>query len=74
MLLTTICISFISQLTLVYVPFMQAIFQTDALPWSDLSTLLILAVTSFVLHEGRRRYERTLDVDAYTDVSVAELA
>ena len=74
MLLTTISISFISQLALVYVPFMQAVFQTEALPWSDLSTLLLLALTSFVLHEGRRRYERTHCLSTYTSGAVDSLA
>ena len=74
MLLITISISFISQLALVYVPFMQAIFQTEALPSSDLSTLLLLALMSFVLHEGRRRYERTLNVATYTNIAIDDLA
>jgi Ca2+-transporting ATPase len=52
------------QLTLVYVPFMQAIFQTEALLWRDLFTLLALAGTSMVLHEGRRRYERSVNGSA----------
>ncbi|KAK7472290.1 High affinity Ca2+/Mn2+ P-type ATPase-like protein [Stygiomarasmius scandens] len=58
MLLTTVSISAITQLALVYVPVMQSIFQTDALDMRDFSVLLMLAGTSFVLHEGRRRYER----------------
>jgi Ca2+-transporting ATPase len=58
MLVATVSISFIVQLALVYVPFMQAIFQTEALLLRDLFTLLALAGTSMALHEGRRRYER----------------
>jgi Ca2+-transporting ATPase len=61
MLMITVAISFLSQLALVYVPFMQAIFQTEALPLDDLLLLLALAASSFVLHESRRRYERSLD-------------
>lgn len=61
MLITTVSISFFSQLCLVYVPFMQAIFQTEALRSQDLFTLLALAGTSMGLHEGRRRYERSLN-------------
>lgn len=60
MLLATISISFLVQLALIYVPFMQAIFQTQALEMSDLSTLLSLGAVSFSLHEARRRYERSL--------------
>jgi len=63
MLLTTITVSFIVQLALIYVPFMQAIFQTEALAWSDLSTLLLLAASSFTLHELRRKYERRLNAE-----------
>ncbi|KAJ7935375.1 Ca-transporting ATPase [Mycena leptocephala] len=63
MLVTTVSISAVSQLALVYVPFMQAIFQTAALSWSDLGVILGLAGMSFALHEGRRRYERRLNLD-----------
>ncbi|KAF5365950.1 hypothetical protein D9758_006720 [Tetrapyrgos nigripes] len=58
MLLTTVSISAITQLALVYVPIMQRIFQTDALGVKDFSILLVLAGLSFTLHEGRRRWER----------------
>src|SRR5712671_456583 len=61
MLMITVAVSFLSQLALVYVPFMQAIFQTEALPMDDLLLLLALAGSSFILHESRRRYERTLN-------------
>ncbi|KAI6022611.1 hypothetical protein EDC04DRAFT_2575131 [Pisolithus marmoratus] len=63
MLLSTVSISLLVQLALVYVPFMQAIFQTEALSRGDMTTLLLLAFSAFVLHEGRRRYERSSDVD-----------
>ncbi|KAF8161750.1 Ca-transporting ATPase [Mycena galopus ATCC 62051] len=63
MLVTTVSISAVSQLALVYVPFMQAIFQTAALDSGDLGVILALAATSFALHEGRRRYERKLNQD-----------
>ena len=63
MLLTTISISFFVQLTLIYVPFMQAIFQTESLSGRDLLTLLTLAATSLGLHELRRTYERKVELD-----------
>ncbi|KAI5117984.1 hypothetical protein M0805_009201 [Coniferiporia weirii] len=63
MLLATVGVSFIVQLALVYVPFMQAVFQTEALAFADLGTLLMLAATAFTLHEARRRYERHLNAD-----------
>ncbi|KAK7691917.1 hypothetical protein QCA50_005322 [Cerrena zonata] len=71
MLLTTVSVSFVVQLSLIYVPFMQAIFQTAALDSSDLFTLLSLAAVSMILHEGRRRYERALNADL-TFAHVAE--
>lgn len=75
MLLTTVGVSFIVQLALVYVPVMQAVFQTEALAWADLSTLLTLAGTAFTLHEMRRRYERHLNADeAYATASLANIA
>ncbi|KZT27144.1 calcium-transporting P [Neolentinus lepideus HHB14362 ss-1] len=61
MLLTTVSISFLSQLALIYVPFMQSIFQTEALGSSDMTTLLCLAGLSFGLHEARRRWERKIE-------------
>ncbi|KIK34276.1 hypothetical protein CY34DRAFT_17832 [Suillus luteus UH-Slu-Lm8-n1] len=71
MLVTTVSMSFLVQLALVYVPFMQAIFQTDALGWKDILTILLIAATSFVLHEGRRRFERGVQSDE-TYANVAE--
>ncbi|KAG2142271.1 uncharacterized protein EDB93DRAFT_611333 [Suillus bovinus] len=60
MLVTTVSVSFLVQLALIYVPFMQAIFQTDALGWEDILTIFLIAVTSFMLHEGRRYFERAV--------------
>lgn len=71
MLVTTVSISFFVQLALVYVPFMQAIFQTDALGGKDILTILLIATTSFVLHEGRRRFERTVQSNE-TYANIAE--
>lgn len=61
MLVSTVSVSFIVLIALVYVPFMQAIFQTVALAWADMGTLLMLAATAFVLHECRRVYERGVE-------------
>lgn len=74
MLVGTISVSLLVQLTLIYVPLMQAIFQTEALAWSDMQTLLLLASTSMVLHEGRRRYEKKLNAAGMYNVMVQELA
>ncbi|KAI0029944.1 Ca-transporting ATPase [Vararia minispora EC-137] len=74
MLLTTVSVSFVSQLVLVYVPVMQAVFQTEALSLHDLALLLVLAGTSFALHEGRRRYERTLNAQESVASVVEEMA
>ncbi|KAL4263970.1 High affinity Ca2+/Mn2+ P-type ATPase-like protein [Pleurotus pulmonarius] len=61
MLLTTVSISFLSQLALIYVPFLQAVFQTASLGWRDLGVLIALAGASATLHEVRRRMERSWD-------------
>jgi Ca2+-transporting ATPase len=74
MLLITVAISFLSQLGLVYVPFMQAVFQTEALPIQDLFLLFTLAASSFALHESRRRYERALNQSATYATAMEELA
>ncbi|KAH7883388.1 hypothetical protein F5I97DRAFT_1930939 [Phlebopus sp. FC_14] len=69
MLVSTVSVSLLVQFALVYVPFMQAIFQTEALGHRDMGTLVLLAATSFVLHEARRRFERSVDADmAYNTV------
>ena len=74
MLVGTISVSLLVQLTLIYVPLMQAVFQTEALAWSDMQTLLLLAATSMLLHEGRRRYEKKLNATGMYNVMVQELA
>lgn len=51
-------ISFLAQLSLIYVPFLQSVFQTEALSLRDFSVLLTLAACSMSLHELRRRWER----------------
>lgn len=74
--MTTVFVSFCAQLALIYVPFMQKIFQTEGLQSRDLMHLLGLAATSFSLHELRRRYERRLNADqaVSTFARVEELA
>ncbi|KAI6029201.1 hypothetical protein BKA83DRAFT_4489162 [Pisolithus microcarpus] len=74
MLLSTVSISLLVQLALVYVPFMQAIFQTEALGGGDMSMLLLLTVSAFVLHEGRRRYERSSDADSVYNNLMQDIA
>ncbi|KAK0195989.1 Ca-transporting ATPase [Armillaria mellea] len=58
MLLTTVSVSAITQIALVYVPVMQSVFQTEGLRMDDLGVILGLAGTSMCLHECRRRWER----------------
>lgn len=74
MLVSTVSVSVLVLLALVYVPFMQAIFQTEALASGDLSTLVLLAATSFLLHEGRRRYERSIDADLTYSATMDQIA
>ncbi|KAG8891155.1 High affinity Ca2+/Mn2+ P-type ATPase-like protein, partial [Tulasnella sp. 403] len=64
MLLTTVLISFMVQLGLVYLPIMQSVFQTEGLSLRDLGTLLALGCASLVVHEFRRTYERKLDAES----------
>jgi Ca2+-transporting ATPase len=74
MLIATVAISFLSQLGLIYIPFMQAIFQTEALPLDDLFLLFALGCSSFLLHESRRRYERALNQNETYASVMEELA
>ena len=71
-LLTSVSISFIAQMCLIYLPFMQMIFQTEALPLKDLFHLLGLAAVSFTLHEFRRRFERSLAASNTTYIRVTD--
>ncbi|KAL8293642.1 hypothetical protein RQP46_000343 [Phenoliferia psychrophenolica] len=43
LLLLTVSISFLAQLSLIYVPFLQSVFQTEALSFRDFSVLLTIA-------------------------------
>lgn len=63
MLMLTVSISFMVQLVLVYFPPMQSVFQTESLAFRDLFVLVLLGLTSFSLHEVRRRYERKMDAE-----------
>ena len=74
MLISTVSVSFVVQLALVYVPFMQHIFQTAALDSHDFLTLLGLACVSMALHEARRRYERSLNADLTYAHAAEEMA
>jgi len=58
MLIVTVSISLLTQISLIYLPFMQKIFQTASLDFLDLGVLVALAGLSMCLHEGRRRWER----------------
>ena len=71
MLLLAVGVSFVVQLSLVYVPFLQSVFQTQALSGRDLGVLLLLGGCSMAVHEWRRRYERrTLVEEAWTNAQV----
>lgn len=75
MLVTTVSISALTQLALVYVPFMQAVFQTAALGSRDMGVIVMLAGSSFGLHEVRRRWERSREEKGgYVSVAMEELA
>lgn len=74
MLVTTVTTSLVVQLALIYVSFLQSIFQTEALSLFDLCTLLTLGAVSAMLHEARRRYERSLNATATFSSAVEELA
>ncbi|GAA6002801.1 hypothetical protein JCM10207_007689 [Rhodosporidiobolus poonsookiae] len=63
MLLLAVSASFVVQLSLVYLPVLQSVFQTQALSLRDLTVLLVLGGCSMSLHEWRRRYERRVQLD-----------
>lgn len=58
MLLLTVSVSFVAQLSLIYFPFLQSVFHTESLSFRDLSVLVLLGAGSYTAHEVRRRYEK----------------
>ncbi|PLW26257.1 hypothetical protein PCANC_25062 [Puccinia coronata f. sp. avenae] len=60
-LLITVLISFLSLLGIIYLPFLQKIFQTENLDRRDLSLLFGLGSFSFGCHEIRRYVERSIE-------------
>lgn len=58
MLLTTVGVSLLAQLSFVYIPTLQAVFQTEGLALRDIGILGSLVLGSIALHEIRRRWER----------------
>jgi P-type Ca2+ transporter type 2C len=50
--------SLIGQLMVIYLPFLQTVFQTEALSFSDLLKLLCLASTVFWVDEARKWWRR----------------
>lgn len=46
--------SLMGQLCVIYLPFLQKVFQTEGLGWSDLVVLVGLASTVFWVDEGRK--------------------
>lgn len=58
MLVTTVSVSLLVQLLLIYLPLLQGVFQTTSLSVSDLVLLLLVAALGAAIHEGRRMWER----------------
>jgi P-type Ca2+ transporter type 2C len=50
--------SLVGQMMVIYLPFFQTVFQTEALYLSDLLKLLCLASTVFWVDEGRKWWRR----------------
>lgn len=50
--------SLIAQLLVIYLPFLQKVFQTEAIGLGDLLRLVILASCVFWVDEGRKWWER----------------
>jgi P-type Ca2+ transporter type 2C len=61
LLLTTISISLLTLLSLIYFQPLQKIFQTTVLSGRDLRVLFTLVLVSWSLHEVRRAYERRME-------------
>lgn len=58
MLLLTVSVSFLAQLSLIYFPWLQSVFHTQSLSLRDLTVLMLLGAGSYSAHEVRRRWEK----------------
>jgi Ca2+-transporting ATPase len=74
MLYTTISVSLLCQLALIYVPLLQHVFQTEALNLRDLSKLLALAAMSLMAHEARRWWERKVQARELYESTIGDMA
>lgn len=54
--------SLLGQLAVIYVPYLQSVFQTEALSLADLLKLVALASTVFLVDEGRKLWKRRRDI------------
>lgn len=61
MLLWTVGGSALTQVLIMYIPLLQAIFLTQHLPWHDILYLLGACIIAFGLQELRRIYERNVE-------------
>ena len=68
MLGLTVSISLLAQLSMVYLPPLQGVFQTTGLALTDLVFLALIAGVSFGLHEVRRAWERRIADEEVKDV------
>jgi len=46
--------SLLGQMAVIYLPFLQRVFQTEGLSWQDLASLICIASTVFWVDEGRK--------------------
>lgn len=46
--------SLLGQMAVIYLPFLQRVFQTEGLSWKDLAMLVCIASTVFWIDEGRK--------------------
>ncbi|KIY46106.1 Ca-transporting ATPase [Fistulina hepatica ATCC 64428] len=63
MLVASVSISFFTLIGFIYVPLLQGIFQTEALPLRDIGLIFLLAAVSFTIHQLRREYERRTGIE-----------
>ena len=52
--------SLIGQLLVIYLPFLQSVFQTEAIGLADIIQLVVLASTVFWVDEGRKWWGRRI--------------
>ncbi|CAG8674584.1 8913_t:CDS:2, partial [Cetraspora pellucida] len=69
-----VAFSLVGQLLVIYLPFFQAVFQTEALGLDDIFGLIVITSSVFWIDEFRKHYHNQKQDDDYGTVAAMEMA